>query len=111
MWRIAAGSLTTVMRPSTPSLAPGLRSRRAEGALGGSLVHGSRAPGSTWRGTALDLGRQDSHQKRARMSPSTRTETDTFGPIEVVSEQLWGAQTQRSLQNFRIGTERMPIPL
>jgi fumarate hydratase class II len=45
------------------------------------------------------------------MSPSSRTESDTFGPIEVPSERLWGAQTQRSLQNFRIGGERMPIPL
>ena len=45
------------------------------------------------------------------MSPSTRTETDTFGPIEVPADQLWGAQTQRSLQNFRIGEERMPPPL
>ena len=45
------------------------------------------------------------------MSTTTRTETDTFGPIEVESHRLWGAQTQRSLQNFRIGTERMPLPL
>jgi fumarate hydratase class II len=45
------------------------------------------------------------------MSPTTRTETDTFGPIEVETRRLWGAQTQRSLQNFRIGTERMPLPL
>src|SRR5262245_55709772 len=42
---------------------------------------------------------------------STRTETDTFGPIEVPDERLWGAQTQRSIENFRIGTERMPLPL
>src|SRR5690606_22374763 len=41
----------------------------------------------------------------------TRTETDTFGPIEVPADKLWGAQTQRSLQNFRIGGERMPLPL
>jgi fumarate hydratase class II len=41
----------------------------------------------------------------------TRTETDTFGPIEVEASKLWGAQTQRSLLNFRIGGERMPIPL
>jgi fumarate hydratase class II len=41
----------------------------------------------------------------------TRTETDTFGPIEVPAEHLWGAQTQRSIENFRIGTERMPQPL
>ncbi|HEX8662733.1 MAG TPA: class II fumarate hydratase [Beijerinckiaceae bacterium] len=41
----------------------------------------------------------------------TRTESDTFGPIEVPAERYWGAQTQRSLQNFRIGGERMPVPL
>ena len=45
------------------------------------------------------------------MSPSTRIETDTFGPIDVPADKLWGAQTQRSLQNFRIGTDRMPLPL
>jgi fumarate hydratase class II len=45
------------------------------------------------------------------MSPSTRTESDTFGPIEVPADRLWGAQTQRSLQNFKIGGERMPVPL
>ena len=45
------------------------------------------------------------------MSPETRTETDTFGPIEVPADRLWGAQTQRSIQNFRIGGERMPLPL
>ncbi|HYF56000.1 MAG TPA: lyase family protein, partial [Salinarimonas sp.] len=42
---------------------------------------------------------------------ATRTETDTFGPIEVPADRYWGAQTQRSLQNFRIGGERMPVPL
>src|SRR3954463_4959879 len=41
----------------------------------------------------------------------TRIETDTFGPIAVPAEKYWGAQTQRSLQNFRIGEERMPLPL
>jgi fumarate hydratase class II len=41
----------------------------------------------------------------------TRIETDTFGPIEVPAEHYWGAQTQRSLQNFRIGWERMPQPV
>src|ERR1700744_4919528 len=40
-----------------------------------------------------------------------RTETDSFGPIEVPAEHYWGAQTQRSLQNFKIGGERMPLPL
>jgi fumarate hydratase, class II len=41
----------------------------------------------------------------------TRTESDTFGPIEVPADRYWGAQTQRSRENFRIGTERMPLPL
>jgi fumarate hydratase class II len=41
---------------------------------------------------------------------STRTETDSFGPIEVPATAYWGAQTQRSIQNFPFGaTERMPI--
>ncbi len=39
---------------------------------------------------------------------STRTETDSFGPIEVPSEALWGAQTQRSRQNFKIGGHTFP---
>ena len=47
----------------------------------------------------------------AATQPATRTETDTFGPIEVPAERYWGAQTQRSLMNFRIGGERLPIPL
>jgi fumarate hydratase class II len=41
----------------------------------------------------------------------TRIETDTFGPIEVPADRYWGAQTQRSLQNFRIGVERQPLPI
>ncbi len=39
---------------------------------------------------------------------TTRTERDSFGPIEVPAEHLWGAQTQRSLQFFHISTEHMP---
>ncbi len=42
---------------------------------------------------------------------TTRTETDTFGPIEVAADRYWGAQAQRSLGNFRIGEEKMPRPL
>ncbi|MDO8262247.1 MAG: class II fumarate hydratase [Gallionella sp.] len=42
---------------------------------------------------------------------TSRTERDSFGPIEVPSERLWGAQTQRSLQYFHISTERMPQEL
>ncbi|HXI08243.1 MAG TPA: class II fumarate hydratase [Bradyrhizobium sp.] len=48
---------------------------------------------------------------RPSKSSSTRTETDSFGPIEVPSDRYWGAQTQRSRQNFRIGTDRMPIAI
>uniref|UniRef100_M4DY04 fumarate hydratase n=1 Tax=Brassica campestris TaxID=3711 RepID=M4DY04_BRACM len=52
--------------------------------------------------------------RRAMRSYSTfREERDTFGPIQVPSDKLWGAQTQRSLQNFEIGgeRERMPEPI
>src|ERR1700726_2646115 len=42
---------------------------------------------------------------------STRTETDSFGPIEVPADRYWGAQTERSRQNFRIGQDRMPIEI
>jgi fumarate hydratase class II len=41
----------------------------------------------------------------------TRTETDTFGPIEVPADRYWGAQAQRSLGNFKIGLERQPLPI
>jgi fumarate hydratase class II len=41
----------------------------------------------------------------------TRIETDSFGKIAVPADRYWGAQTERSRQNFRIGTERMPLPL
>jgi len=41
----------------------------------------------------------------------TRTERDTMGPVGVPADRLWGAQTQRSVENFRIGEERMPRPL
>ena len=41
----------------------------------------------------------------------TRSETDSFGPIEVAADRYWGAQTERSRKNFRIGEEHMPLPL
>jgi len=41
----------------------------------------------------------------------TRTETDSFGPLEIPEDRYWGAQTQRSLRNFEIGSETMPPPL
>ncbi|MDE1173347.1 MAG: class II fumarate hydratase [Parvibaculaceae bacterium] len=42
---------------------------------------------------------------------ATRTETDTFGPIEVSTDKYWGAQAQRSLGNFKIGWEKQPLPI
>ena len=40
-----------------------------------------------------------------------RTETDTFGPIEVAADRYWGAQAERSLSNFKIGWEKQPLPI
>src|SRR4029079_14154767 len=40
---------------------------------------------------------------------STRSENDSFGPIDVPADRYWGAQTERSRQNFRIGHDRMPM--
>src|SRR3954467_4626470 len=42
---------------------------------------------------------------------SMRTETDSFGPIQVPADRYWGAQTERSRQNFRIGQDRMPLQI
>lgn len=44
------------------------------------------------------------------MTP-TRTESDSFGPIEVPADKYWGAQTQRSLENFPIGWEKQPVAI
>src|SRR5438874_6552953 len=41
----------------------------------------------------------------------SRTEKDSFGPIDVPAERLWGAQTERSRRFFRISSERMPLPV
>jgi fumarate hydratase class II len=49
--------------------------------------------------------------KSERDMTKTRTETDSFGPIEVPADKYWGAQSQRSLGNFRIGWEKQPKPI
>src|SRR4051794_9972200 len=50
--------------------------------------------------------------ERNRMSSNTRTETDSFGPIEVPADAYWGAQTERSIENFPFGAqERMPLEI
>jgi fumarate hydratase class II len=48
--------------------------------------------------------------RKARAS-RTRVESDAFGPLAIPANRLWGAQTQRSLHNFRIGSEHMPIEM
>src|ERR1700676_2037495 len=44
-------------------------------------------------------------------SPAIRSESDSFGPIDVPADRYWGAQTERSRQNFRIGHDRMPMAI
>ncbi len=50
-------------------------------------------------------------QRRMPRMTSSRTETDSFGPIDVPVDALWGAQTARSLHFFAIGEQRMPLPV
>jgi fumarate hydratase, class II len=71
-------------------------------------------PRGVWRGRmdvlmAKTVRSKPTRSKTAR--PATRIETDSFGPIEVPADRYWGAQTERSRQNFRIGIDRMPISL
>jgi len=49
--------------------------------------------------------------KARNKSAKVRVESDAFGPLQISADRLWGAQTQRSLHNFRIGSERMPIEI
>jgi fumarate hydratase class II len=50
-------------------------------------------------------------RKSSGKSTSMRSESDAFGPLDIPADRHWGAQTQRSLHNFRIGSERMPLPI
>ena len=54
---------------------------------------------------------QSSNPSASKAASGARIETDSFGAIEVPADKYWGAQTQRSLSNFKIGNERMPRPL
>ena len=51
------------------------------------------------------------HSSAQPKNAGTRIETDSMGEVEVPADKYWGAQTQRSFQNFKIGTEKMPLPL
>ncbi len=57
------------------------------------------------------MGKRTHFQPILDNKTTTRVETDTFGPIDVPADRYWGAQTQRSIQNFPIGGERMPEPI
>jgi fumarate hydratase class II len=50
-------------------------------------------------------------EKQEAVMTGIRIETDTMGPVEVPADRYWGAQTERSRQNFRIGAEAMPLPV
>jgi fumarate hydratase, class II len=53
----------------------------------------------------------DEPHAAAQEGVNTRIETDSMGTVAVPADRYWGAQTQRSLDNFKIGTERMPLPI
>jgi fumarate hydratase class II len=59
----------------------------------------------------MDMIMASKTSRSAKTTGPTRTETDSFGPIEVAADRYWGAQTERSRQNFRIGHDRMPMPI
>src|SRR3954447_3386036 len=65
------------------------------------------APNERSRATDMMMVRSTTTSR----SNSTRSETDSFGPIEVPADRYWGAQTERSRQNFRIGQDRMPMEI
>src|SRR5688572_33464717 len=56
--------------------------------------------------------KQVQHDGLGKMATQSRTETDSFGPIEVPGDSYWGAQTERSIANFPFGErERMPAEI
>jgi fumarate hydratase, class II len=61
------------------------------------------------RSTTTSSTRSASTRSSSKPANATRSETDSFGPIDVPADRYWGAQTERSRQNFRIGQDRMPI--
>jgi fumarate hydratase class II len=57
------------------------------------------------------MARSPGKSRDNKTPDKTRLESDSFGPIEVADDRYWGAQTERSIRNFRIGTERFPAPM
>ncbi len=75
-------------------------------ALTRSRTPSAQVPGPPFGSVSWESSRAGGAVMKA--TGKTRTENDTFGPIEVPADRLWGAQTQRSLQHFKISGERMP---
>lgn len=72
-----------------------------------------RLPRSTLQSQTYVRAGSRAFADTARMAASTRTETDAFGELQVDNSRYWGAQTQRSLGNFKINQphDRMPSPI
>ena len=88
--------------------------RRTAPAGAGQVRAQVRIPAGSRAGAGNERHRRRRRSGAARPFPKevkTRTETDSFGPIEVAADRYWGAQTERSRNNFRIGEERMPRPI
>ena len=70
-------------------------------------------PRQVYRSQASSLSTARAFTNTARMAASTRAETDAFGEVQVPSDKYWGAQTERSLENFKINQpqDRMPAPI
>jgi fumarate hydratase, class II len=77
------------------------------------LQNSLRTPHTSLQSHRYALSSSRAFANTARMAASTRTETDAFGEIQVDSSRYWGAQTQRSLGNFKINQphDRMPPPI
>lgn len=107
-----------------------LKPRTAEAGLRSALAHAKARPAVVTRYWSAQAGRalstaprypqlqaQNTPQRRQFTSTtkmaSTRTESDAFGEIQVPADKYWGAQTERSLENFKINQpqDRMPPPI
>jgi len=70
-----------------------------------------RANGQLRRVDAAYKRHATAYQTEIDKMSDTRTETDSFGPLEVPTDKYWGAQTQRSIMNFPIGWEKQPVAI
>src|SRR5664280_2801734 len=71
----------------------------------------SASTASARRNNGRAMAKRTAQRKSAKTRQKTRIESDAFGPLAIPADRLWGAQTERSLHNFRIGSERMPIEI